>query len=81
MERLPPPTEAEWRDWRWQLRNRITTADPLANYINLTAAEREEIERAGGEFRWAVTPYYAALMDPDDPSSPCDCNRYRQFRS
>ena len=70
MERLPPPTEAEWRDWRWQLRNRITTADQLANYMNLTAAEREEIERAGGEFRWAVTPYYAALMDPDDPSCP-----------
>ena len=46
MERLPPPTEAEWRDWRWQLRNRITTADQLANYINLTAAEREESERA-----------------------------------
>ncbi len=61
---------AEWADWRWQLRNRITSADGLARHINLTEAEREQIERAGAQFRWAITPYYASLMDADDPSCP-----------
>ena len=67
---MPRPTAAEWSDWRWQLRNCITTAAELGKYVNLTATERTEIERAGEQFRWAVTPYYVALMDRDDPNCP-----------
>jgi lysine 2,3-aminomutase len=63
-------TAAEWADWRWQLRNRITTVAGLAEYIHLSGPEREQIQRAGGAYRWAITPYYASLMDADDPNCP-----------
>ena len=29
-------TPLDWEDWRWQLRNRITTQDVLEKLVNLT---------------------------------------------
>ena len=29
-------TDAEWNDWKWQIKNRITDSDTLAKFINLT---------------------------------------------
>ena len=63
-------TEEEWSDWRWQIANRITTVDKLRQVINLTDEEAEEIERSLGKLRMAITPYFASLMDPDDPKCP-----------
>ncbi len=64
------PPEAEWRDWRWQMRNRVDSIDALERYIRPTASEREAVARTAGIFRWTITPYYASLMDPDDPRDP-----------
>ncbi len=63
------PDEA-WNDWRWQQRNRVRTAEDLARVVRLTAGERRAIAATRGRFRMAITPYYAALMDPDDPGCP-----------
>jgi len=63
-------TEEEWNDWRWQIGNRITTVDELRQVINLTDEEAEVIERSLSKLRMAITPYYASLMDPDDPRCP-----------
>lgn len=60
----------EWRDWKWQLRNRIRTAEELSTWINLTYDERAAIEATKAYFRWQITPYYASLMDRDDPNCP-----------
>lgn len=64
------PHHPQWNDWKWQLRNQITTVEDLERYIHLTDQERAEIRKAGAHFRWAITPYYASLMDPDDPNCP-----------
>jgi glutamate 2,3-aminomutase len=60
----------DWQDWRWQLRNRITDVDILAKIVELTPEEIEDIRRTGEKFRWAISPYYASLMDPQDPRCP-----------
>ena len=60
----------EWNDWQWQLSNRITKITELEKYINLTKLERKGIDSARTNFRWAITPYYASLMDKSDPSCP-----------
>lgn len=39
-------------------------------WINLTADEEQAIDESAGKYRWSVTPYYASLMDPDDPTCP-----------
>jgi lysine 2,3-aminomutase len=65
------PVEPElWNDWKWQIRNRITTIEGLKSYIRLSRKEEQEIAEASAQFRWAVTPYYASLMDPDDSNCP-----------
>lgn len=62
--------EDKWNDWRWQMENRITTADGLGEVIPLTEQEKEEIGKCLRRFRMAVTPYYASLIDPLDANSP-----------
>jgi lysine 2,3-aminomutase len=62
--------EAQWKDWHWQLRNRITTLEDLKKVIRLTAEEEEGISRSPGVFRMAIPPYYASLMDALDPNCP-----------
>jgi lysine 2,3-aminomutase len=63
-------SEAEWRDWRWQLRNALTGADELGRLVPLTPDERRGLALASGRARVAVTPYYAALVDPAHPACP-----------
>ncbi len=62
--------DEQWMDWRWQQRNRVQTASDLERVVRLTPNEREAIEKTSSNFRMAITPYYAALMDPDDPECP-----------
>jgi lysine 2,3-aminomutase len=64
------PESPEWLDWKWQLRNRITDADRLAEILRLKPGEKQEIASCLNGFRMAVSPYYASLMDPDDPRCP-----------
>ena len=61
---------SEWLDWQWQYANRITDADELSSIISLSDKERGEISRCLDGFRMAITPYFASLMDPDDPGCP-----------
>ena len=63
-------TEDEWNDWQWQVRNRITDVETLGKVINLTEKEAEEINEVLKKFRMGITPYYATLMDPNDPKDP-----------
>ena len=67
---MPNINPKEWNDWRWQLRNRITTVEGLREYLQLTPEEEQDIQVASESFRWAITPYYASLMDPQDRDCP-----------
>ena len=62
--------DAEWRDWRWQQRHALRTADDLERVVRLSDAERRGLARTAGLFRLGVTPYYASLIDPDHPFCP-----------
>jgi lysine 2,3-aminomutase len=62
--------ESDWRDWTWQMRERIRDAKSLERWVNPIDDERRAIERLGERFHFVITPYYAALMDPDDPACP-----------
>lgn len=61
---------AEWTDWRWQMRNRIDSLEALERVVHPTEDERRAVHETRSVFRWSVTPYYASLMDPDDPACP-----------
>jgi lysine 2,3-aminomutase len=61
---------AEWDDWKWQLKNRITTVDQLTRVVEMTEKEQQEVNTALKSLRMAITPYFASLMDPSDRTCP-----------
>ena len=61
--------DEKWMDWRWQMSNRLNNVEELGRVINLTDSEREALS-TDGLFRVDVTPYFASLIDPDDPNCP-----------
>jgi lysine 2,3-aminomutase len=61
---VPPE---DWSDWKWQLRNRIRTIEEISRVLPVTPEQQREIKRALRRFRFAVTPYYMSLIDPEDP--------------
>jgi lysine 2,3-aminomutase len=63
-------SEREWNDWRWQLRHRITTYEQLKEILDLIPEEIEGIKHSKGRLALAVTPYFASLMDPNNPNCP-----------
>jgi glutamate 2,3-aminomutase len=63
-------TEENWRDWKWQLRHRISKVEVLEKILNLSEQEKADIKKVEAKFRWAVTPYFASLMDRDDENCP-----------
>jgi lysine 2,3-aminomutase len=63
-------TEAEWGDWRWQLRHRLEGLPELEQFCVLTDEERRGIALAPSLFRIGITPYYAELMDPERADCP-----------
>jgi lysine 2,3-aminomutase len=62
--------DAQWNDWHWQQRERITRLDQLEKVIRVTDDERQAAVETEKEFHMGITPYYAALMDPEDPRCP-----------
>ncbi len=65
-ENVPP---SQWNDWRWQLSHRLSSIEELSQVIHLTQSERDALI-APERFRTDITPYFASLMDPDDPNCP-----------
>lgn len=63
-------TEENWNDYKWQLKNRISDVNLLAKIIKLTDKEIENISKVEQKFRWAISPYYASLIDDDDEFNP-----------
>jgi lysine 2,3-aminomutase len=63
-------SESDWYDWRWQVKNGITSIEHLEKVVTLGPGERENLEKALTKFTMEITPYYAALMDPTNVNDP-----------
>ena len=66
----PDATDAEWNDWRWQLRHRITTLEQAEQHLRLTPDEREGLLLTRHKLAFAITPHYFNLIEPDNPDCP-----------
>jgi len=55
-------------EWIEQLQNSVNTLERLQKFINVTPEEAEAITTL--KTKWGTTPYFASLMDPDDPRCP-----------
>jgi lysine 2,3-aminomutase len=56
--------EAQWDDWRWQLRSIARSGDELSRMACLAGDEASRLALVGGSgLPFGVTPYYASLFD------------------
>lgn len=54
--------------WVEQLQEEVNTLERLQRYIQTTPEEEQAI--ATMKTKWGTTPYFASLMDPEDPNCP-----------
>ncbi len=55
-------------EWKLQLQNSVNTLERLKKFINVTPEEEKAI--ATLKTKWGTSPYFASLMDKDDPNCP-----------
>ncbi len=64
-------SDADWNDWRWQLKNRITSLEQLQRIMpTLTPEEHAGTVLANSKLALAITPYFFNLIDPADENCP-----------
>ncbi len=66
----PGVDQVQWSDWRWQLRARVRSLAELERLFVLSDDERAAVAAHQGSLPVGITPYYASLMNRDDPDEP-----------
>ena len=62
---------SDWNDWRWQLKNRVSSLEQLQKHIpNLSNEETEGARLADTKLAMAITPHFFNLIDIEDPDCP-----------
>lgn len=64
------PSDHDWNNATWQLKNRITSLAALEEHIELTEEERAGVLLSGNKLAMAITPHFFNLIDKDDPDCP-----------
>lgn len=59
----PSVSEAEWLDWKWQIRNSITSKSKLEQIIQLNFKEKNFYFFNEDSLPLRITPYYASLLE------------------
>ena len=59
-----------WNDWKWQLKNRVTTLAQLEQHLALSDEERAGVLLSGDKLALAITPHFFNLIERDNPDCP-----------
>ena len=51
-------SDADWNDWKWQLKNRVTTLAKLEEHLVLSEDERAGVLLSGDKLALAITPHF-----------------------
>ncbi|HHW97105.1 MAG TPA: KamA family radical SAM protein [Myxococcota bacterium] len=62
--------DKDWENWHWHLQRRIKDVEGMEQVINLSDDELNAAEATKNLFDIGIPPYYAALMDRNDPGCP-----------
>ena len=63
-------TPEKFANWRWQMANQIYSAEQLAKVLQVSENESQAFELLKDKFHAGITPYYALLMDTQNPDCP-----------
>src|SRR5947208_12461909 len=59
-----------WNDWKWQLKNRVTSLTQPEKHLDLSEEERSGVLLSGDKLALAITPHFFNLMPRDNPDDP-----------
>src|SRR3972149_7667829 len=62
--------DEEWNNWQWQIKNCLTAIEDLSRIIELNDEELAELKKVTERFKMSITPYFASLIDKNDPNCP-----------
>lgn len=62
-------TEKNWQDYKWQIHHRISDIETLSKFVSLSDDEMDHIQTLSKTNRFAISPYYLALIgkEKNDP--------------
>ena len=63
-------SQKDWDNWNWQMANRISDVETLAELLQLDKHQQEQIKKIGARYRWSISPYYASLIEPGVLNDP-----------
>lgn len=61
---------SEWKDWEWQLKNRIKTIDKFKEVFPEIGISDLKLDEVATKYPFAITPYYASLIKEFNYSDP-----------
>jgi lysine 2,3-aminomutase len=63
-------TAKDWRDWRWQFKNRVTKISQLEFFPGQSEQHKKVLEEVTSVYPLAITPYYLSLMQSYNENDP-----------
>ena len=70
MDLWPDASREQWQDYRWQLKNRVSSLSALESRMELSQEERAGVLLAGQKLAMSITPHFFQLIDRNDPDCP-----------
>jgi len=59
-----------WNDWKWQLKNAITTVEQLSEMLQLRNEEVKDITAVHSKYPFIISPYYFSLINIRNINDP-----------
>src|SRR6266496_3391009 len=56
-----------WKDWKWQLKNRVTSLAQLEKHLDLSEEECSGVLLSGDKLALAITPHFFNLIPRNNP--------------
>ncbi len=70
MDLWPDASREQWQDYRWQLKNRVSSLSALESRMELSQEERAGVLLAGHKLAMSITPHFFQLINRNDPECP-----------
>ncbi|HNW98125.1 MAG TPA: KamA family radical SAM protein [Bacteroidales bacterium] len=67
---FPNVSDTEWLDWKWQIRNSITSKNQLQQLVQLNIKEKNFYFFSEDSLPLRITPYYASLLEEKPRTNP-----------
>ena len=77
---FPDVSEAEWNDWRWQMRRALTSLDAVIAYGKVPESERAALARVVEKYPVIISPYTFVSLISKIPKTRSVSNRFRSVK-